>query len=328
MTVLTTDQLDLASMPPGEVTHRWLRIVDDGLGRPICVPVMVAKGVLDGPVVALTAAVHGNELNGIPVIHRLFERLDPEKLAGTVIGVPVVNVPAYHRHQRLTMEGFDLNHEFPGRADGHMAAVYAHRFLERVALQANAVIDFHTASGGRVNCLYVRADLNEPRVKQMAYLQRPEMIVHNPPNDATLRGACDERGVDAITVEIGNPNRFQNRLIDRALIGVRAVLGEHGMLPRRRLIPGDPPIVCERSYWLYTDDGGLLEVFPKVLDKVGQGEPVARLVDAFGRTLKTYHAPESGFVIGHSVDPVATTGARILHLGIPAPDGSPLLESP
>jgi predicted deacylase len=226
------------------------------------------------------------------------------------------------------LEGFDLNHEFPGSPDSHFGAVYAYRLFDRVARHADALIDLHTASAGRVNCLYVRADLEIPRVKRMAYLQRPQIIVHNPPNDATLRGACDGMGIAALTVEIGSPGRFQQQYIERTGIGIRAVLGELDMLPRRRLAPRESPIVCTHSYWMFTDDGGLLEVFPGVTEHVRAGQPVARLVDAFGDTVKVYEAPEDAVVIGHTIDPVASSGSRIVHLGIPAAPDSHLLEVP
>jgi predicted deacylase len=328
MSIPIVEELDLEGLAPGTLNRRWLHLVDDGLGLPVCVPVLVAKGATEGNVLVLTAAVHGNELNGIPVIHRLFDKLDPERLTGTLVGVPVVNVPAYHRHTRLMLEGFDLNHEFPGSPDSHFGAVYAYRLFDRVARHADALIDLHTASAGRVNCLYVRADLEIPRVKRMAYLQRPQIIVHNPPNDATLRGACDGMGIAALTVEIGSPGRFQQQYIERTGIGIRAVLGELDMLPRRRLAPRESPIVCTHSYWMFTDDGGLLEVFPGVTEHVRAGQPVARLVDAFGDTVKVYEAPEDAVVIGHTIDPVASSGSRIVHLGIPAAPDSHLLEVP
>ena len=110
----------------------------------------------------------------------------------------------------------------------------------------------------------------------MAYLQRPQIILHDPPSDRTLRGAAMELKIPAITVEIRDPQRFQNESIKRSLIGLRSVLSEVGMLSKRTVAPGPPPVLCEDSNWLYTDHGGLLEVFPDVTDPVTEGEPIAR----------------------------------------------------
>ena len=326
MDIPTRRHLGLDELQPASITRLWLDLLDDGLGRPICVPVIIARGAQDGPIAGITAAVHGNELNGVPVIHGLFAKMDLERLRGTVVAVPVVNVPAFLRHHRLFDEGFDLNHVFPGNEAGNFAQVYAHRIVERVLRHVDFLVDLHTASTGRVNCLYVRADMKHEFAARMAYLQRPHIIVHNPPSDGTLRGAADALGIPAITVEVGSPSRFQNEYVRRAGVGLRAVLVEWEMLPARQIAMGDPPIVCRKSLWLFTDEGGLLEVLPRVTDHVKKGEPVARIVDVFGEPVKEYVSPADGVVIGHSVDPVASAGGRILHLGLLADARSNLVE--
>ncbi|MCA9542628.1 MAG: succinylglutamate desuccinylase/aspartoacylase family protein, partial [Myxococcales bacterium] len=135
------------------------------------------------------------------------------------------------------------------------------------------------------------------------------------PVDGSLRGTAASLGIPAVTLEIGDPQRFQTVYIKRALGGIRAVLSDLGMMPKRRPVDVPEPVVCSTSRWLYTDHGGLLEVFPEVADRVEQDEVVARLTNIFGEVEREYRAPEGGVVIGKSVDPVATTGGRILHLG-------------
>ena len=312
------ERFEPEALPTGCVTRLLVEIAHDGLSRPVHVPVLAARGARPGPVFGLTAVVHGNELNGIPVIQRLFEMLDPTMLRGTVAAVVVVNVPGYLNHERSFLGGWDLNHAFPGDDSGHAAAVYAHRLLDRVASRFDLLADLHTASFGRVNSLYVRADMTDAEAARMAYLMRPEIIVHNPPSDHTLRGAAAELGIPAITLEIGNPQRFQREPVKRSLTGLRSVLAHHRMIRRRAVAPGPAPVLCERSYWLYTDHGGLLDVFPGLTDRVETGDEIARLNNPFGDVIATYRAPEAGIVVGRSTNPVGQTGARILHLGVPA----------
>jgi predicted deacylase len=149
----------------------------------------------------------------------------------------------------------------------------------------------------------------------MAYLQRPQIIVHNPPSDHTLRGAAMDLGIPAITLEIGDPQKFQPTYVRSSRIGLRAVLAAAGMLPRRPVSEGAEPVLCDHSSWMYTDRGGLLEVLPRPTERVTRGERVAILRNAFGDQIREYFAPEDGIVIGKSVNPVGQTGARILHLG-------------
>ena len=127
--------------------------------------------------------------------------------------------------------------------------------------------------------------------------------------------------IPAITLEIGNPGRYHQEYIRMALAGVKAVLADVGMISKRKRRPTTAkPILCERSYWLYTEHGGLLEVFPNVTEVINARQLLARLTDAFGRTLREYYAPEDGVVIGKSENPVGQSGARIVHLGIPVED--------
>ena len=179
-------KLDLGQLEKGTIHKLWLDMATDTFGVPISIPLIVAKGVEDGPTLGLTAAIHGNELNGIPVIQRVIKDLDVEHLRGTLIGVPGVNVLSLTRRKRRFIDGTDLNHIMPGKKNGNVSQVYAWRFFERVVRNFDYMIDLHTASNGRINSYYIRADMSDEITAKMALLQNPEIIVHNPPSDGTL----------------------------------------------------------------------------------------------------------------------------------------------
>ena len=126
------EEIDISKTPKGEVGYYWLKLISDGFGSPINVPVMVARGIGDGPVLGVTAAVHGNELNGVSVIQRLFNEIDTKELRGTIVGIPVANIPAFIRKKRRFNDGVDLNHIMPGKKNGNVSQVYAFRFVEKV----------------------------------------------------------------------------------------------------------------------------------------------------------------------------------------------------
>jgi len=302
--------------PRGQITKYWLHLVTDGMGVPVHVPVIIAKGEQDGAVLGITAAVHGNELNGISVIQRLFRDMDVRELRGTIIGVPVVNIPSLLRNERSFIDGADLNQIMPGKADGNVSQVYAHRIVTRIVQYFDYLVDLHTGSFGRLNSYYVRADMDDDKTRQMALLQNAQIIVHNPPLDGTLRGAAASLGIHAITLEVGNPNTFQKRLIRSGVEGIHNLLVELDMYDDEIEPPADEPIICKRSRWLYTDTGGILTVLPNVTDYVKQGDRIAIIRNIFGETMREYFTPEEGIVIGKSVDPINQTGGRILHLGV------------
>ena len=310
------EELFVENAPKGKITRYWLKVVTDGMGVPIHIPIIVARGFEDGKTLGLTAAVHGNELNGIPVIQRIFKEINVKELKGSIVGIPVINVPALLRKKRRFIDGTDLNHIMPGKPNGTVSEVYAWRIVNRIIKEFDLLIDLHTASTGRVNSYYIRADMDDEIVQKMALLQYPQIIVHNPPSDRTLRGTAGEMGIPAITLEGGNPSTFQKGLIRDSLTGIHNILGHFGMLDCELEESDEETIICKKSYWIYTDRGGIMTVHPKVTNFVKKGEIIATMRNIFGDVVKEYYAPEDGVVIGKSVSPVNQTGGRILHLGI------------
>lgn len=309
------EDIDLAELGPGE--HRLrLALAEDGTSACIRIPVHVLRGAQPGPVVGITAAIHGNEVNGIPTIHRLYRRLNWRALKGTVIAAAPVNLPGFLRNQRAFSDGKDLNRLFPGKPDGYESQVYAYGLMERLIRHVDYLLDLHTASFGRINSLYIRADMTRPETAELARVIQPQIIVHNKSGDGTLRGAAEERGIHAITVEIGNPQRTQSELVRNSSIGLRQALEHLGMVEADEEAPHFDAVECASSSWLYTDGGGILEVFVGLTERLKKGQPVAQLLNEWGEVHRTYEAPAAGIVIGRAVNPVAQSGSRILHLGI------------
>ncbi|RMH44497.1 MAG: peptidase M14 [Deltaproteobacteria bacterium] len=294
-------------------------MTENATGNETLVPAILLRAEDPRPVVGITAAVHGNELNGVHVIHRLLEQLKPVHLhRGTIVAVPIVNIPGYLRQQREFEDGTDINRIMPGRANGNESELYAHRFIDRVARHFDYLIDLHTASFGRVNSLYVRADMTKPVTATIARLLSPQIIVHSAAGDGTLRAAVEDLGAHAVTVEVGDPQRFQRGLVRSARLGIVEVLEHLGMVDDLSDPDTHDVIECKRSYWLYTDRGGVLTVLPNVTDTVHEGDVIARLQNVWGDVVREYRAPEDGIVVGKSVNPAARAGSRIIHLGVVA----------
>lgn len=309
-------ELHLASLPKGVVSYRWLHIVSNGIGQPILVPIMVAKGEKDGPTVGLTAVVHGNELNGMSVIQRFFNSVELEKLSGTVVGIPVVNVPSLLVGERRFTDGQDLNRIMPGKKNGNTSDVYAYRVVQRMISKFDYLLDLHTASFGRVNSYYIRADLSSKIAYELARIQNPQIILNAPPADGTLRGAAADLGIQSITIEVGDPDRFQKGMIRSGLTGVYNTLSYLKMYTDSVKQSNDDPVVCDKSRWIYTEKGGILQIHVSLVEEVKKGQLIATLRDVFGKTVEEYLSPENGIVIGKSVNPIAQTGSRIIHLGL------------
>lgn len=310
------ESLNIKRLRAGEIHRLNIDIQKNPLGVNWRVPVLVAKGVEDGPTLGITAALHGNELNGLPTIFKLFHDLDLSKLKGTLVAVPVVNVPGFLAKQREFTDKKDLNRLFPGKERGTSSEMYCHNLVTRIVNKFDYLCDLHTASFGRVNSLYVRADLDNPITRAMALLQNSQIIVNKYDEQGTLRAWANGLGIHCITIEIGNPHSFQQALIDQTYEGIRNLMKYLKMLPGKHKIEQNSVTVCEKSYWVYAYNGGVVQIFPQLTDRVEKDEVIGVVYDMHGTITDRIIAPEAGYVIGRNVNPVCEAGTRVLHLGI------------
>jgi predicted deacylase len=288
----TIDRLHIQRLERGQVSRFWLELSTGGLGHPLRVPLLAARGWEDGHVLGITAVVHGNALNGLPVVRQLFQHLDLDRLRGTVIGIPVTNMPGFLRQQRLFLDGADLNQVMPGRQGGSMSEMYTFRLMDRVVRHVDYLVDVQTADFGEIFAYYVRANLRHIKPALMARLLGPPLILHDPGDVGTLRRAAEEMDIHAVTVMAGAPQRFQQDVIDPARSGLINILTHLEMQPGEVDLPLELPVECSRASWLYTQQAGLLEVYPEVGEKVKRGQTIGRLTNVFGDILNVYTAPE------------------------------------
>lgn len=316
--------IDLSLFTKESKSNVWLELTEDALGNSQKIPVLVLKGASPGPVLGITAAIHGNEVNGTAIIHQLTDLIDLKNLNGVILAFPVLNPQGYQLSQRDDMTDEDLNRIFPGKINGTESEQLVWAIKEKVLPPIDFLIDIHTASFGRVNSMYVRANLKNDTLAKMAILLQPDIILDSREASAgiitsaskTLRQEAEERGVYCVTLEAGDPQIIQSDMVKRGSQGIYNILAYLSMVksPAKKIT--DKAKYCNRSWWIYTDKGGFLNVTVGVNQRVKKGEVIAELYDVFGSEIKKYTCPEDGIVIGKSTNPVAASGARIIQLGI------------
>lgn len=316
VTIKTKDELIIDDLEVGEVHRMQIHLSENSLGVPWRVPLIIIRGKKKGPVLGLTAAVHGNELNGISTIFKLIDEIDASTLSGTLVLVPICNVPGYLMNQRSFLDNVDLNRIMPGKNEGATSNRYAHALTSKVISKFDYLLDLHTASHGRVNSLYIRADLENEETRNLAFLQNPQIIVQKFDETGTLRAWASDQGIPAITIEIGNPNAFQHDLIDETLQGVLNTMRFYHMIEGEVVNHIEESVICDSSYWIYSKRGGIVDVLPKLADHVKEGELIAKVYDVFGHVQEKIVADRSGVVIGKNIRPNCDSGTRILHLGV------------
>ena len=310
------EDLVISSLKRGVVHRFHIHLSDNSLGVPWRVPVIILRGEKKGPTLGLTAALHGDELNGISTIFKIIEQVNPKEMCGTLVLVPISNVPGYLMNQRYFSDNVDLNRIMPGSEHGVTSKLYAYQFTSKIIKKFDYLLDLHTASHGRVNSLYLRADLENEETRTLAYLQNPQIIVQKYDEDGTLRAWANENGIPAITIEIGNPNAFQHTLIDETLDGILNTMRYLKMLNGEVENLVTDTVVCDHSYWIYSTKGGIVDVLPKLADLVKKGEIIAKVYDVFGQVKEDIKADCTGVVIGKNIRPNCDAGTRILHLGV------------
>lgn len=316
ITIKAKEDLNISKLKRGEVHRIHLHLSDNYLGVPWRVPLIIVRGMTKGPTIGLTAALHGNELNGISTIFKLLDTVDPKELTGTLVMVPISNVPGYLMNQRNFSDNVDLNRIMPGSPTGGASGIYAHQFTKKIVSKFDYLLDLHTASHGRVNSLYIRADIESEETRTLAYLQHPQIIVKKFDEEGTLRSWANENNIPAITIEIGNPDAFQAQLVDETLEGILNTLYHFKMLKGEVRDFMDDTFICDNSYWIRSKKGGIVDVLPQLADEVKKGEVIARVHDVFGQVREEIFADKSGVVIGKNTLPNCEAGTRIVHLGV------------
>lgn len=284
-------------------------------GVPVSTPVLVTNGIAPGPTLCLTAAVHGDELNGIEMIRRVFHDVEPNKLAGALIGVPIVNVQGFRRGSRYLPDRRDLNRYFPGNPDGSAAARIAHSLFNDVIMNCDALVDLHTGSFERSNLPQLRADLRNPDVVTLTHGFGAMVVLHSKPTAGTLRYAATLAGIPAVTVEAGGPSQLELAEVRHGVKGVETLLTTLGMTRRMRLW-GDPEPVYYRSSWVRADNGGILLSDVSLGSTVRKGDLLGSITDPMSNARSELRSPYSGRIIGMARNQVVMPGFAAFHVGI------------
>ena len=309
---------DGGAVDPGETQDLRFTVSETYLGDPVRIPVTVVNGEREGPTLCLTAAAHGDELNGIEVVREVAHEWDHSGLRGTLVCLPVLNVPGFIAQQRyLPIYDRDLNRSFPGDDSTTSAKRIAARVFRNFVEPCDIGLDFHTSTRGRTNMLHVRAEMDDPSVARVANAFASNVIIAGEGPSGSLRREASEAGTSTVTVELGEAHRFQRPLIDAALEGVLSVMAEFGMSATETVKwPGWRTVIdaSEEKTWLRADAGGLVEMHHDRGALVEAGEAVCTITNPFKTDATTVEAPFTGVLVGVLENPLVYPGNPLCHL--------------
>ena len=279
------------------------------------VPVLVVNGTKPGPTICLTAAVHGDELNGIEIVRRVVHETRPNKLSGAIIGVPIVNLQGFQRATRYLPDRRDLNRYFPGRENGSYASRVAYNFFNQVITHCDHVIDIHTGSLSRTNLPQIRANLSDPATAALAKQMGSIVVLQSRGGLGTLRRAATDIGIPAVTLEAGAPNNLQKDAVEEGVKTVKSAIRSLGMADKPFWTRSAEPVFY-RSKWIRARRGGILFSKVELGDNVEPDQVLGLLSDPITNKTTRIRSPLAGRVIGMALNQVMYPGFAAYHIGL------------
>lgn len=304
-----------AEVLPGTATRLAWSVKDSLAGISVPTPVLVVHGKNPGPRVCLTAALHGDELNGIEVVRRILYDLQPDKLSGTVIGVPIVNLQGFRRASRYLPDRRDLNRYFPGRPTGSSAARIAHSFFNEVIVHCQYLVDLHTGSFRRTNLPQLRADLTTPSVAELTSHMGAIVVLQSKGARGSLRRAAVDAGIPAVTVEAGEPLNVEPDAVQQGVQSIEALLSKLNMYPYKGLWARKSEPVYYKSRWVRAPAGGILLNKARLGERIKRDQTLGVVTDPITNVAQEIRAPISGRVIGMALNQVMLPGFAAYHIG-------------
>ncbi len=300
---------------PGTRTTVDLPVADLYTHAKLTMPVNVVRGKRAGPTLFVSAAVHGDELNGVEIIRRLLKLRALNQLRGTLIAVPIVNVHGFLRHSRYLPDRRDLNRSFPGSEHGSVASRLAHVFIDQIVHQADYGIDLHTGAINRPNLPQIRADLNRDETRRLAEAFGCPLMVDAGLREGSLREYANQKGVPLLLYEAGEALRFDEFSIRAGVRGVTGVMRELTMLPARGRRKNPPrSVVALDSNWERAPESGILRSLVELGEHVAKDQVLAYVADPFGEAEVAVRSEHAGIVIGRSNLPLAHAGDALYHV--------------
>ena len=311
-TAVPAGERRLVDLPVSKLSNR----------TPVTLPVHVLHGLRPGPAMFVSAAVHGDELNGVEIIRRVLRTLQPGNITGTLLCVPVVNAFGFIGRSRYLPDRRDLNRSFPGSANGSLGARLANLLLTEVVKRCQLGIDLHTAAIHRVNLPQIRcAYANSPRCRELGLAFGAAVVLESPERAGSLRKAAREAGIDVLVYEGGEGLRFDEFAIKAGVDGIAQVMLKIGMLelpdgiePPPAADRVRPPMLANAAKWVRSPEGGVLRTAKRIGDAVSEGEEIGVIANPYEDSDTPVRSPRRGIIIGRTTLPIVNMGDALFHI--------------
>lgn len=303
------------TVPLGERQEFHLEIAESYTGINIPLPLLVWRGEKDGPTVFVSAAVHGDEINGSGTIREIIANPPFKLKMGTLVLIPVVNIQGFERQTRYMPDRRDLNRYFPGNKTGSVTSRLAEVIYREVICHCDYGIDLHTASVRRTNFPHVRADMKNDSCKMMAEAFGTEVVLNSTGPEGSLRYEATNAGCPTIVLEAGEVWKVETAYVETAIRGIENILKTLKMI-KGKVASCEHQIVCDSTKWLRAQSGGFLQFHVSPGDTLVKDQKITTNTGLLGNEIGTIHAPCPGIIIGMSTMPAVSPGDPVVHVAL------------
>lgn len=301
---------------PGQLRRFELPVSRLATQTLVSLPVAVVNGIEPGPKLWLSAAIHGDELNGVEIIAQVLGRVNPRKLRGTIIAVSIVNVFGFIEQSRYLPDRRDLNRSFPGSETGSLAFRLANLFMREIVDHSTHGIDLHTAAVHRTNLPQIRANLEDEITYRCAKAFSAPITIHSKTTPGTLRHAATKKGIPVLLYEAGEALRFDYRAIEFGVQGILRVMNCLEMYQDELVSTEINSLESSITKWVRASCSGIFHLEVQLGEQVTRKQELGFITNAFGEKRVPIRAIVNGIVISHIQNPLVNQGDAIIHLAV------------
>ncbi len=306
-------------IPPGKGATINFNMAKLYTATSVEVPIIIERAKKPGPVVLITAGIHGDEINGVEVVRQIIVKEINKPAIGTIMCIPIINVFGFLNKTREFPDGRDLNRSFPGSKNGSLASRFAYQFVQKILPVANFCLDFHTGGASRFNAPQIRVVKGDEDALHYAKIFNSPFTVLSKTITKSYRETCTKHGKHVLLYEGGKTNDSNKEIARNGVEGAMRILNHFGMLKQKFEVP-EPKVetvIIENSSWMRAKYSGLLHVKIPCGKHVEKGEYIAIITDPYGKLRHKVKAPNEGYIINVNESPIVYQGDAIFHLSSP-----------
>jgi predicted deacylase len=300
---------------PGEFKEVHINIARLPSRTQIETPIYVYRSMEPGPVLALTAGMHGDEINGMEIVRRIIDAGHHRVLRGTTVCMPIINVYGFLNYSREVPDGKDVNRSFPGNKSGSLASRVAYHMTHDVIPFIDVGVDFHTGGAMRTNYPQVRCMMQEPKNVELAYAFRAPFTIDSPFRPHSLRQTAAKRGKNIIVYEGGESLRMDFHAIEEGINGTLRLMRHLKMIDHAPEAVEENRIVWN-SAWVRARTAGIFHPHIKAGELIHKNQLVGQITDPFGEFKEEIISTVTGYTVGLNNNPVVNAGDALMHIGM------------